>query len=51
MESNQLPILNLLDNSLSLLDGHIRINLVLVSTLYATDQEHLFELPSSKIKV
>lgn len=51
MESNQLPILNLLDNSLSLLDGHVHFNSVLVSTLYATDQENVFELPSSKIKV
>lgn len=51
MDSNHLAILNLLDNSLSLLDGHVCINSVLVSTVYETDQEHLFELTSSKIKV
>lgn len=51
MDSNQLSILNVLDNSLSLLDGHVSINSVLVSTVYETDQEHLFELPASKIKV
>lgn len=50
-DSCLLPILQLIDNSLHLLDGHVFFNIVLVSTLYATEKLQTFQLPSSKVKV
>lgn len=50
-DSCLLSILQLIDNSLHLLHGHVFFNIVLVSTLYATEKLQTFQLPSSKVKV
>lgn len=49
-ESYHLSILSLLDNVFNLLTGHVHIDYVLVSTLFASDKLQL-QLPLSKIKV
>lgn len=49
-ESHQLSVLNLLDNAFNLLTGHVHIEYVLVSTLFASEKLKL-QLPSSKIRV
>lgn len=49
-DSNQLSVLNLLDNAFNLLTGHVHIDCVLVSTLFSAEKLQ-FQLPSSKIKV
>lgn len=50
-DSCLLPILQLIDNSLHLLHGHVFFNIVLVSTLYVSEKLQAFQLPSSKVKV